>query len=104
LRDSNWGIGLTVFIKLVRFSFKGEVPFTSPVLPPPSDRSIPYLASIATGQTDIHVLRPLSHVVWDRQCARQVLLLKANVNVDIDTTFSQIKGGTLALDKKGRIY
>ena len=56
---------------------------SSPVLPPPSDRSIPYLASIAAAQTGIHALRPLSHVVWDRQCTRQVLSLKANVKMVI---------------------
>ena len=33
-------IGLTIFIKLVRFSLKVAVPFISPVLPPPSDRLI----------------------------------------------------------------
>jgi len=71
---------------LERFSFKGVIPFISPVLPPPSRRSIPYLVSIATGQTDIHVLRPLSHVVWDRQCTRQALSLKANVNIDTGTS------------------
>ena len=78
-------IGVSLKIQACTFFLQRGGPLYIPLFPPPSDRSSPHLASIATGQTDVHILRPLSHVVWDRQCARQVLSLKANVKVVIGT-------------------
>ncbi len=77
------GLGLLFYVWAFIFTFHLYIP----LLPPPSWRSIPRLASITTGQTDVPILRPLSHVVWDRQCASQVLSLKASVNVVIETSY-----------------